>query len=326
MAHVTNTYYDEGAGFVFLENVGRGANGRADLVRSLRDNQIYVRKQLTTAFEVDREDYKRPQREIKKASQLRDFPGVVKILGWSIYADKARYDIPGAVATFEVTYWEYYNAGTFKSLMAESMSERVSIPSYWICSWLIQTIKTVLELHEEGYSHRDNHYGNWFLHRTIYGSTPDVVLGDFDDVTSRYSTRESKGTQRIFQREWKGLADVMTDLLSYSDQPSTGPLALLLADMRRYSRRYVGSDDPSVDKKMRKVLRQARDILPRLSQPSSEQLGLAQAYQPDPRTISDSYLSLHPWSTKVQRYAPIRNDPGFEIIKDKGWRSPFIRD
>lgn len=113
----------EGAGFGFVAKLGEGNNGRADLVRSTQDNQLYVRKQLTIAYPVERDIYTRPQRETKKGTLLRKFQGVARLQGWFIYADLARHQISGDVATFEVTYWNYCNAGTFASMISEANSQ-----------------------------------------------------------------------------------------------------------------------------------------------------------------------------------------------------------
>lgn len=312
--------FDEGAAFVFIETLGEGNNGRADLVRSVYDNKYYVRKQLTTAYPVGRDIYDRPQREIKMATRLRDFEGVAQLQGWFIYADRARDYITGDVATFEVTYWDYYNAGTLHSIIRDAAARNVLIPEYWVCSWLIQGIAILLDLHDAGFAHRDAHGGNWFLHRTV-NDTPELFLGDFDDVTKRFSTRDSRETQKIFQSDYKKLANALREVLTVSDRRD-GSLSALLIVMSRWSSTSLGRGS-RIDHRMEILCDQAREIQRQLPLPTRSQISLASPRRLD--SISSWVLDqFRVWSPIVQRFMPILPDPGFEIIASRGWEKPFI--
>lgn len=317
-------FFDEGAGFTFIEALGVGNNGRADLVRSAYDGRLYVRKQLTTAYPVERETYDRPQREIKMATRLRDLEGVAQLQAWFIYADKARDHIRGDVATFEVTYWDYCgNAGTLHSIIQEAKRRDISIPELWICSWLIQGIAILMDLHDAGYAHRDAHGGNWFLHRTN-GNAPRVTLGDFDDVTRRSSTRNTRETQKMFQSDYKKLAHALIQALSYADLPRNGPLSALLTVMSRWANSSP-KEGFTIDQRMDILRDQAKDLRRQLSAPTSIQMFLAWPRDSNVVAESVSYQRLHTWSPFVQRYMPILSDPGFEIVASEGWSAPFIR-
>lgn len=200
---------------------------------------------------------------------------------------------------------------------------RITLPEYLICSWLIQAIDILSNLHEAGFAHRDAHTGNWFLRRSASGSLA-MVLGDFDDTTRRRSTKHSKETQTLFQSDYKKLAEALTQLLLHSDRPTGGPLSTLLTVMYRCSHRTLSSGI-SIDQKMRVLRKKAREVLLRLPPPTSDQNQLAQVKQNDQAEAAEVPVSLHVWFPRVARYAPISPDPGFEIVASRGWSKPFLK-
>lgn len=164
-------YFPEGVGFVFVKMLGHGAHSTACFVRSLGDNNLYVRKEDHDASNKNSDT----SPEVTVARMIRSVPGVVGFRGWLSYREQKE------AKTFFVTYWTYCNAGTVFQCLTTYSKHRCDFPERWACRWLISMLETVRGIHGKGVAHDDGHNGNWFLHRQSFDTDPKVVLGDFDN-------------------------------------------------------------------------------------------------------------------------------------------------
>lgn len=164
-------YLDEGAGFVLVASLGQGAYGKTSIVRSVKDNKLYVRKEELTTHEHNKSTGR--NREVAHAMLAQYHPGVARVVGWANYE---RY-MKGPV--FVVSYWQYYNAGTLADLYETAVQQKIFIPDRWVCLWLISMMSAVIDIHKAGLAHGDAKDRYWFLHRPGPGRHPVVVLGDF---------------------------------------------------------------------------------------------------------------------------------------------------
>lgn len=170
------SYFDEGAGFAYVAEVGSGIDGTASLVKSTANGKLYVRKEDRYSTEANYEEVG-PSAEIEIAKRMKHIPGVAQIKGWRKYE---RAELRQLKSAFYVSYWDYCNMGTIWSLHArEHYSREISIPDRWLLSWVASMLRTVIDLHRNGVAHHDAHGNNWFLHWDDSTDTPNVVLGDF---------------------------------------------------------------------------------------------------------------------------------------------------
>lgn len=164
-------YFDEGAGFVLVSSLGQGSYGKTSIVRSVKDNKLYVRKEELTTHEHNKSTGR--NREVAHAMLAQHHPGVARVVGWANYEKYTK----GPV--FVVSYWQYYNAGTLVGLYETAVQYRIFVPERWVCLWLISMMSAVIDIHKAGLAHGDAKDQHWFLHRPGPGRHPVVVLGDF---------------------------------------------------------------------------------------------------------------------------------------------------
>ncbi|KAK5949382.1 hypothetical protein OHC33_009555 [Knufia fluminis] len=172
-------FFDEGPGFLLVKFLGSGAYGCAVLVYCIADGQYYIRKEDLRAGSRGRDG----RDEICNAFEIRRIPNVARLRGWLTYMNSQTAHV------VKVTYWTFYNGGTINEMDGRSRRLGRGIPVQWMCSWLMATIDTMLQLHRVGFTHNDGHSNNWFLHNMGANKIPAIVLGDFGLSTARGSTR-----------------------------------------------------------------------------------------------------------------------------------------
>lgn len=209
------SYFDEGAGFVFLKALARGADGCAYLVRSLEDNQLYVRKEDLMVKETDE---RRLPSEIEIANLLQNIPGTVNRHGWFRYVgiDTTKQ----ATMTFCVTYWKFCNSGNLQQCITAYKNSNKSFPEKWACQWFATLLKTMIQLQRNGVAHNDCHTGNLFIHRQNLNADPEIFLGDFgrsvkiDDNASQDQARIWAATAN--RRDLEQVTLVLRELIQWS--------------------------------------------------------------------------------------------------------------
>ena len=189
-------YFDEGPGYVLICMLGQGVYGTAYLVRNVQTGDIGVRKEQHWSSEATRARMLRtPPEEFTIARKMQHISSTAKALGWVRYA---RYDAEHEKRIFEVTYWDYHNAGTWDDFHIKLVSGGISLPEQWLWYWLSVMLQVTSQMHYIGIAHTDGHAGNWFLHWNSGDPQPQIGLGDFGLAQQYPPNKSSAGRDAAF--------------------------------------------------------------------------------------------------------------------------------
>jgi serine/threonine protein kinase len=170
-------FFNEGPGYLFVTNLGRGNFGDAMLVRSCaHPYDLYVRKRVTW-----QENYSSNKDFHDEVRNQRRFRYIPELIDWTSYGQRS----------YAMTM-QYCNGGTLKDLIYGSRGGGPQpIAEIFIWKMFMQLLETLDFLHSQSkppVAHCDIYLQNIFLHWpnccSIEGSKPrhhlpEVFLGDF---------------------------------------------------------------------------------------------------------------------------------------------------
>lgn len=178
-----------------VREIGNDAEGRCDLVRRPRDQQLRVVKTVMNP----RIAHGRPiEAAILRNTFPRGHENIIRLEAYQYFED-ARH-LPG------VRYWlEYCDGGDLKQLINIYRDHDALIPELFIWKCFQQIAEAIEFLHRGfdnnrgnperlGVVHRDIKPENIFMRLQEYPEYPDVVLGDFGAATYDFASYEPAGT------------------------------------------------------------------------------------------------------------------------------------
>ncbi len=171
-------FFDEGAGYLFVKNIGTPCNGEVQLVRCIADGRFYVRKE-TYPIPLD------PDAELTSCNEVRLYrphPHIPRLIDW---VDEFSYKVEGQHRS-TASVWEFCNGGDLSEFLAKGLRRGIPIPEVFLWKLLYQ-IGTVLDFIHFGcqpsIGHGDFHAGNIFLHWEDDSTVvPEIKLGDFGNA------------------------------------------------------------------------------------------------------------------------------------------------
>ena len=189
-------------GYLFVNNIGHPTNGEVQLVRSVADGRLYVRKK-TYPTPMDANSTVTTCNEVKL---YRPHPNIPKLIDWAdeVYRE-SDFDRRQRSTT---SFWEYCNGGDLATLLAKACETETALPEAFFWKLLLELLTILDFLHfgcQPAICQGDFHAGNIFLHweddSTIL---PAIKLVDF-------------GLARIYNPgHWRDTADFsrLSDLLA----------------------------------------------------------------------------------------------------------------
>lgn len=172
-------FFPEGDGYLFCSNLGSGAFGVASVVRSIADNEDYVRKKTkpTSAASAASSGVYSPEVSFYREHPL--IPRLVRHQDFSVLPEdhKDHGEFKSSSMIFSLC-----NAGTLRRFADLMRQKWQPIPELLIWHFLDQGLR-VLDFLNQGYPylvHADVHFANLFLHFSNDAQKlPDLYLGDF---------------------------------------------------------------------------------------------------------------------------------------------------
>ena len=219
-------YFDEGAGYLFVADLGEGFQGDTMLVRCIADDKIYVRKRTFPQ-----------QQEAGDPSEVRFYrpwPLIPILIDWKEYE--------GTGTRWHTTIWEFCNGGDLGGFIdkydqhpatcLKGLEDWIPEGIIWrFCDQMLRTL-AFMQHNLPPVVHRDLNMGNFFLNWPVGAELPDFFLGDFGRATSVDMARQgsddgpSRRQPKILSKEPKSLAGRLKNLIfpktsqGSSDSPS----------------------------------------------------------------------------------------------------------
>lgn len=161
-------YFPEGDGYLYVTHVGSGNQGAALLVRSVSDQQNYVRKRKkfpSMRFTASNEAaFALPHDNIPKCILQTPYEGV---------------DRDGFPSRTTADIFAYCNGGNLQRVINIAKDKNTPVPSAFVWRLFRQLLGAVLYVNSKKILHRDIKGDNIFLHWKDNTSLPDFFLGDF---------------------------------------------------------------------------------------------------------------------------------------------------
>ncbi|KAK5107015.1 hypothetical protein LTS08_001140 [Lithohypha guttulata] len=221
--------FADGDGFVFLTTLAVTASSKVMLVRSLKNNKLYVRKE---SFARDyREVYDVQTPDVRNLWNVRHVDGTITLVGWTEYLDQM------SATVICVSYWKFYNANTLHHLQQTLRTSRQPLPEQCLWSICLRMFKTMLDALRAGVVHMDAHAGNWFLNLKEGSTEPGFVLGDWGqaEIFPRDETNNT-GIERFWYQAHRKLTTSLVEPVR-SLLPRKTPLG---GTLRSYFDRVLG--------------------------------------------------------------------------------------
>lgn len=180
--------------YIFIRELGEGAQASAQLVLHLQSGEYRVRKAFNAMKPGKAATHEADILQILqvKASEVRSSPNVVTFHGSS----------PGVV------YLGFCNGGDLSELSENT-------PASVIYRLVAQVTRTLVFMHQNGVAHNDLHSGNVFVHYPEDVSLPEFYIGDFG-----HSTFQDEPVSPPTSDPW--FAMEMLDILQRGSQVSFG--------------------------------------------------------------------------------------------------------
>ena len=239
-------FFNEGAGYLFVDNLGSGTQGQTMLVLSVADNKIYVRKRMFPGL-------LRASELPTEVSLYIPYPFIPTLIDWTDSGLAIHTIRHGMHVNESTSIWQYCNGGDLADFIDKYDGNAVRhlaaleefIPEALIWRFFDQLLGTLtfIQHRHPPLVHRDLCPGNVFLHWSSDDSElPDFFLGDFGhasvvDLTTQGSStnQASKHRTRIFSNDLKTLGDCLIKLISHTREiepgrPSSTPYSQELFD------------------------------------------------------------------------------------------------
>lgn len=161
-------YFPEGDGFLYITHVGSGNQGAALLVRSVSDQQNYVRKRKkfpSVRFPASNEaEFALAHDNIPQCILQTPYQGL---------------DGDGFRSQTTADIFTYCNGGNLQRVLDIAREKKIPVPSALIWRLFRQLLGVLIFLSSNKILHRDIKADNIFLHWKKDAALPDFFLGDF---------------------------------------------------------------------------------------------------------------------------------------------------
>lgn len=186
-------YFDEGPGYLFAGDLGRGCRGKAMLVRSCAHDKLYVRKRVLNQQNENTCDLHHDE-----VSNHRRFRYIPQLVDWTSYGWKS----------YSMTE-QFCNGGTLWDLLYDPDTRfRLPVAEVFIWRVLTQLLETLEYIHHHRHPvvQGDLQPQNVFLHwreevllgkHEEYHHLPDFYLGDFGNSRVNWHPALAEYDQRM---------------------------------------------------------------------------------------------------------------------------------
>ncbi|KAK3298804.1 uncharacterized protein B0H64DRAFT_472030 [Chaetomium fimeti] len=187
----------DGRRFLFIRNIGYGAESVAQLVKDVKTDMNLVRKVAhQRRLRLGRSNVGETRRQLKKPNEIRivdairktfkapevGFPCYIVDCYGHEYIESKHQDLVGRSMYHSVSYWKLCNGGSLKRRWERPAIDTQCIPTSIFARMIRQVLSTFHWMYTAGPDplyHRDAHAGNIWINWRRDTILPDFYVGDF---------------------------------------------------------------------------------------------------------------------------------------------------